>query len=204
MEKITEQQIAEGLGRGCTQAWAGLYDAYAGRIWQNVARLMGSDSPGVADVVQNTFLAAGRSGRGFDPRRGCLWAWLWGIARRQVALHYRNLGRSDQLSLARRWWALMDGRGGDWITGRVDAPEEVLASRELATLVRHALAQLPGEYQTLLMGKYMDGASAQQLAGMTDSSSSAVRSKLARARRAFRKEFLQIADWHVADNEVPR
>lgn len=167
---------SRGSGEGSTQAWAGLYDAYAGPV----------------------------GGEGFDPRRGCLWAWLWGIARRQVALHYRNLGRSDQLSLARRWWALLDGRGGDWITGRADAPEEVLASRELATLVRHALAQLPGEYQTLLMGKYMDGASAQQLAGMTDSSSSAVRSKLARARRAFRKEFLKIADWHVADNEVLR
>lgn len=82
MHKDRGREIAEGLQIGDRQAWLKLYEAYAESIWNNVARLMGFDSPAVADVVQETFLVAARSAKNFDHNRGSLWAWLWGIARR--------------------------------------------------------------------------------------------------------------------------
>ena len=87
MDKKTEQDIAKGLKKGCRRAWLQLYEVYAESIWRNVVRLIGNDSATVADVVQETFLAAARSARNFDPCRGTLWIWLWTIARRQIALH---------------------------------------------------------------------------------------------------------------------
>ena len=54
---------------------------------------------------------------------------------------------------------------------------------------RAALAQLPDDYHNRLTAKYCDGATVPQIAEADDSSTEAVRSKLARARRAFRQAF---------------
>jgi RNA polymerase sigma-70 factor (ECF subfamily) len=192
MDELTQYEIAEGLKCGSPQAWLSLHEAYARRLWREVARLTGVDSARVADIVQDTFLAAAQSAPGFDPRRGVLWAWLWGIARRQIALHCRKGGSSQDLQRAKRWWASLDGRRRDMLTGVGDAPPEQIASRELATLVRSALSALPADYQMLLAAKYMEGASTKQIACDAAMTPSAVDSKLARARRAFRRAFARV------------
>jgi RNA polymerase sigma-70 factor, ECF subfamily len=192
MDAEAQREVADGLRQGCREAWVRLYDAYAERLWRDVARLTGARADAVADVVQETFLAAARSARSFDPRRGSLWVWLWGIARKQAALRHREQRRFDAVDRARRWWHSLNGQKIDWTTGAAEAPAEVLAARELATLVRATLAELPDEYQLLLVAKYMDGRAAEQIAGDLASSPPAVRSKLARARQAFRRKFLKL------------
>jgi RNA polymerase sigma-70 factor (ECF subfamily) len=189
MDKNTEREIAQGLQRGDCQAWLQLYETYAEPVWRNISRLTGGDSTAVADIVQETFLAAARSARNFRPDRGTLWVWLWTIARRQVALYYRKQKPAIVLSLARQWWTSLDGKKSDWIDAKADMPPDILESQELAALVRLALSELPGDYQTLLLAKYVDNQPAAQIAGQMDCSEVAVRSKLARARKAFRKAF---------------
>ena len=51
-------------------AWHQLYDAYAEAVWRCVARRVGPHAAEVADIVQETFLAAARSARTFDPAQG--------------------------------------------------------------------------------------------------------------------------------------
>lgn len=191
MDKDTEREIAEGLQQGSRQAWLQLYEAYAELVWRNITRLAG-DSVAVADIVQETFLAAARSAQNFDPKRGSLWVWLWTIANRQLALYYRKQKPDALLAQAQHWWTALDGQKLDWIDVKADPPPDILQSRELATLVRAALSQLLPEYQTLLLAKYVDGQSAEQIAEQMDCSPTAVRSKLARARKAFRKAFKKI------------
>jgi RNA polymerase sigma-70 factor (ECF subfamily) len=203
MDTDTNSEIAQGLRQGSCDAWLRLYELYAEQLWRNVARLMYGDAVSVADVVQETFLVAARSARNFDPRRGSLWVWLWTIAQRQVALHYRKQQRPKSLlTQAQQWWNVLDGQKADWIDGHEKPPAEVLESRELATLVRHALAELPAEYQTLLMAKYVDGAAVETIAERINSSSVAVRSKLARARKAFRRVFARLTRYTPSGQEV--
>ena len=189
MDKNTEQEIARGLQQGNRQAWLQLYETYAEPVWKYISRLTGCDSTTVADIVQETFLAAARSARNFRPDRGTLWVWLWTIARRQVALYYRKQKPEILLSQARQWWTSLDGEKLDWIDAKADMPPDILESQELAVLVRLALSKLPGDYQTLLLAKYVDNQRAEKIAGQMDCSEVAVRSKLARARKAFRKAF---------------
>jgi RNA polymerase sigma-70 factor (ECF subfamily) len=177
------EQLARGLAAGSTAAWHQLYDAFSEAVWRCVARRVGPHAAEVADIVQETFLAAARSARTFDPARGSLWAWLSGIARRQAALHFRRKqtrpegGHSDELTN-------VTGR-----TGQQSEPAELLALAETAHSVRLVLRGLPVEYETLLVGKYMDGLSLEDLAASEDATIDAVSSKLARARRAFREAF---------------
>jgi RNA polymerase sigma-70 factor (ECF subfamily) len=189
MDKDTEREIVEGLQEGYGRAWVELYEAYAECLWDNVARLMGYDCPAVADVVQETFLAAARSAKNFDSRRGSLRIWLYGIARRQIALYYRKQHPKTILIRLKEWWASLDGEKIDWINAIEDAPPEVLEARELSALVRFALIKLPEEYQTLLLTKYVDGESVNEIAENLNCSTVAVTSKLARARKAFRMAF---------------
>jgi RNA polymerase sigma-70 factor (ECF subfamily) len=192
MDKNTEREIAKGLRQGNRQAWLQLYEAYAEEVWRNVSRLVGYDSAVVADIVQETFLAAARSARHFKPGRGSLWAWLWTIARRQAALYYRKQKPSTSLRQGQNWWCSLDGETSDWLDAKADMPPDVLQSKELAMLVRRALSELPSEYQALLLAKYVDNQPAERIAEQTDCSEGAVRSKLARARKAFRKAFKRI------------
>ena len=190
MDDQQERDVALGLRQGKVEAWRALYEAYAEQVWRAVARLLGPDSTDVADVVQETFLAAARSAAAYDPERGSLWMWLWGIARNRVALHYRSKGRFDRLRKAGDWLASCDGTVLRYLHGRESVlPEEALAAAELATLVRTTLTELPEDYGLLLTAKYLDGLAVEDIARQVRSTSAAVRSKLARARQAFREAF---------------
>ncbi len=187
MDEQQEREVARGLRAGEAGAWRALYDAYAARVWRAVARLMGPESADVADVVQETFLAAARSAAGYDPARGTLWVWLWGIARRHVAVHYRKEKRHDRLRSAGDWLAGRNGQALRSLQGEGNTPPELLAAAELATLVRATLTDLPVEYETLLTARYLDGVTVDDIASRERSTVVAVRSKLARARQAFRQ-----------------
>ena len=189
MDKKTECDIAKGLQHGDRQAWVKLYKTYSKRVWVNVARSLGSDSTAVADVVQEVFITAADSAKNFDPQRGSLWAWLWRLTKDQIALYYRKENRRNRLKQAQSWWISLNGEKADWIDSKVSAPPDVLESRELAIIVRHSLTKLPSDYQRLLLAKYVDGLATKEIAQEMNSSIIATRSKLARARKVFRKVF---------------
>src|SRR4051794_1385747 len=136
MDELQARDVVRGLQAGRPDAWRALYDAFAERVWRGVARLLGAGSADVADVVQETMLAAARSARTFDAAKGSLWLWLWGIARTQVALHYRKRQRHDRLKQAGDWWAASRGRLDRWIDGAEAAPRDLLEDAELALFVR--------------------------------------------------------------------
>jgi len=180
MDEHHEREVALGLREGRPDAWRALYDAFAERVWRAVARRLGPNAADVADVVQDTFLAAARSARTYDPERGPLWAWLWGIARVHVALHYRKVERREQVYLIRARRNACESNG---------QPGDPLEAAELALLVRATLVDLPADYEVLLSAKYFDGDSVDAIAARERSTPVAVRSKLARARQAFREAF---------------
>jgi RNA polymerase sigma-70 factor (ECF subfamily) len=193
---MDERELAQGLRQGRADAWRTLYDAYSERVWRTVTRLLGGSSTDVADVVQETFLAAARSARTYDPAKGALWFWLWGIARRQAALHFRRKGRQ------RRFQAEADGPAAllGWLEGRELAPPRVLASAELAGLVRATLEELSADHAFVLTAFYLDGTPAEEIARQERSTPVAVRSKLARARQAFRAAFSR----HLSESDLPQ
>jgi RNA polymerase sigma-70 factor (ECF subfamily) len=194
MDEQQDRLIAQGLRQGKTDAWQALYDAYAGEVWRCVARLLGAHAADVADVVQETMMAAARSAAAFDPERGSLWFWLWGIARRKAAHYFRDEERQHRLEKAGAWLAASNGRLLRWLDGQAPSPPEALATAELATLVRATLTELPQDYEMLLTAKYLEGDTVASIAVRERSSEVAVRSKLARARQAFRLAFGKYAD----------
>ncbi len=205
MDPQDERELTRGLGQGNPDAWRALYDAYAQSLWRVVARLMGPTSADVADVVQERrFSPPARSAKTHTiPRAsGSLWLlWICGIARRQVALHYRKQARHAQIKEAgcRLKTAGGNGEVASWIADRQAPPADVLASAELATLVRATLTTLSEDHGSLLAARYFDDVSVDEIADREQCSSTAIRSRLARARQAFREKFTRLTDGAIDD-----
>jgi RNA polymerase sigma-70 factor (ECF subfamily) len=198
MDFQDERQLALALGRGESIAWQALYDAHAARVWECVARRVGPSAAEVADIVQETMLAAARSAHTFDPDRGSLWSWLSGIARRQAALFYRRKQtRPTVNSPAKSHTDDGDAATIDWLESNEADPADWFAAAETADLVRQALAELPADYEILLTGKYFADLSQAQLAAENNCSEAALNSRLARARRAFREVFAGLCPQNV-------
>jgi RNA polymerase sigma-70 factor, ECF subfamily len=191
LDQQQERRLAQGLRDGATDAWQMLYDAYAERVWRSVARVLGPTCAEVGDVVQETMLAAARSARAFDPGRGSLWLWLSGIARNHALLHLRKQDRRQRLLKA----AACESNGQllRWLEGSEPSPPGALIAAEMAALVRATLIELPAEYALMLTARYLDGETVAEIAIRERASEVAVRSKLARARQAFRAAFGQHA-----------
>lgn len=187
MDDPEEHALAAGLRAGDPAAWRAVYDRYAPRVWRGVARLIGPRRAEIDDLTQETFLALARSARTYDPARGPLWPWVWGVARLQVALYLRKQARAERGEDARTWLAA--GTLTAWLEGRETLPADHAERAEAAELVRSVLRELPDDYGRLLSGKYCEGHSVAELAAQERCSAEAIRSKLARARDKFRALF---------------
>ncbi len=141
--------------------------------------MSGADSNTVGDIVQETFLAAARALDQFDPDRGTAWAWLAGIAHRQIALHWRRAGRER-----------IDPKGApvEEATVAGDATSQ-LRQMETIEAVRRTLVELPSQWASLLEGKYCDACSIAELVEQHGGTTEGVRSMLARARREFKRRY---------------
>ena len=154
-----------------------------------IARRMMPHTADIADVVQETFLAAAEGVSSYDSERGTLLNWLTGIAQRHIATYYRARRRQDRACQVAERLGAKSQQVIRWLGSGEPAPPAQLDRKELAALIRTALSRIRAEYEQLLEWKYLDGDKVEQIAARLNMSETAVRSKLARARRAFRCVF---------------
>jgi RNA polymerase sigma-70 factor, ECF subfamily len=203
MSDEEDRQIAAGLQAGKSEAWSALYEAYFDRVWRLSARMIGPDAAAVADVVQEAFLAAARSARSFYPAKGTLWLWLAGITRNHVGAHFRRRYREGRLLMGGDLQAVLAGQLAQRLRQGTPAPEAAPVSAEEAAHVRSTLAGLSDDHRSVLAARYCEEVPLEEIARLAESSITAVRSKLARARRAFREAFLgRRLPTAVGDGEV--
>jgi RNA polymerase sigma-70 factor, ECF subfamily len=203
MDEQREREIASGLRAGKSEAWHALYEEFAPLLWQSVARRLGPRHAEVADIVQETFMAAARGARHFDGSRGTLWMWLSGIARNNTALYFRKQ-KPHERSIPGPDGGVTAAQILPWLENKQSEPGAELESAELAEMVRTTLTALPRDYETLLVGKYIDEASIDELAVAEQSTPVAIRSKLARARQAFQKIFVKTSAYSSGSEERVR
>jgi RNA polymerase sigma-70 factor, ECF subfamily len=164
-------RIAEPTAR-TPDAFAALYDEHFPAIHNYVASRLGRD------VADDTFLIALRKRGGYDPAKGAVRPWLFGIATRLVAQHRRQE--------MRRYRALAKL-----------GPEEVADSHEnrvvnwvraegLQPRLAKALAALPRGQRDVLLLSAVSGLSHEEISEALQISYGTVGSRLSRARKKVR------------------
>jgi RNA polymerase sigma-70 factor (ECF subfamily) len=107
--------LLAGVASGDSRALRHLYERHAGWIAGRLRLKMPPHA--VEDVLQETFLAVWR-GAGRYGRSGDVGGWIWGIARRQMALWYRKRGQ-EPVGMVEEW--VPDTRDiSQEVTGRID------------------------------------------------------------------------------------
>lgn len=130
------------------------------------------DTSALDDVVQRTFMACVEHHEKFRGE-GSMRAWLLGIARNQLLMHYRGL---DAWARARdRFEALA-------VDDLVTSPSRVVAQREEQTLLLRALRRIPLESQLVLELFYWEGLDHAEVAQVLEVAVGTVKSRLHRAR----------------------
>jgi RNA polymerase sigma-70 factor (ECF subfamily) len=173
---------------GDRAAIARFYDAHVDGLYTFVFYRVGRDTTLAEDVVQETFALALARRADYDPARGSVGAWLTVLSRNVIRDHLRDHRRVDQ-------WDRIDATLAQTFAAMAERPlpGEVLERAETRDLVHMAIANLPAQYRSALTRKYVDGESLETLARELGISVDAMKSLLARARRAFRDTFATVS-----------
>lgn len=162
---------------GDEAAFTALYRRRQGGVYRFALRMSGSEAL-AEDVVQETFMVLMREGGGFDPARGSLAAYLYGIARNHVLRAFereRALVRFDEET-----------------DEAPEAPHENLVARpdplgdltrgEMVERLRLAVLALPPHYREALVLCELEEMSYAEAAAALGCAVGTVRSRLHRAR----------------------
>ncbi len=162
------------------KATADFVEKYADHVYLYIRSRLIPRIDLVDDLVQDVFLAAWENlatYRGDSP----LGSWLQGIARHKVENYYRaSLRAALPLDDA--------GEEAAEVAMGLDL-EEFLDRERLQQKAQTILATLPEAYSLVLMWRYWEQCSAQQMAVRTGKSEKAIERLLARAREMFREKW---------------
>jgi RNA polymerase sigma-70 factor (ECF subfamily) len=166
--------LAESLRQ--PERFGQIYDRHFPGIYRYIASRLGAGE--ADDLTAETFIDAFRRRASFDPARGAVRAWLFGIATRLVAQHRRAEARRYR-ALARTPAEPDPGGHDERVAARVSAQ----ARRK--PLMR-ALAGLSDDDRDVLLLIALGGLSYEEVAAALSIPPGTVASRLSRARRIVR------------------
>ena len=174
-----QSRLITALKRRDRSAWTSAVELHLGEVYGFVFHLVGGNRALAEDLNQEIWLEAMDGIDQCDATRGNFRNWLFGIARRRVALHFRR--------------SAMVGQGkslGDQAAELGDIstlPEDVLEHVEQRSAVRAAILVLPDDRREVLLGKYVEGLSVEKIATRMGRTAKAVESLLSRSRKQLRE-----------------
>jgi RNA polymerase sigma-70 factor (ECF subfamily) len=177
----TDTELLRQLRTGSACAFQSLYRRHQGQLYR-FALLRSGSSATAADVVQEVFMGLLTGSFHFDPLRGALPHFLFGVARKLILKIEHPRRREDS-------W-LEDEEQEDEEAGVDNARHEPLArmlSDEVAEQVRRAIALLPPHYRDAVILFELHELSYLEIAAICQVDIGTVRSRLSRGRAALAK-----------------
>ena len=170
----TDEELLRRMLAGDGEAFEKLYDRRQGGVYRFALRMSGS--PALAeDVTQDVFIALMRDGHQFDPARGTMAGYLYGMARHRVLRRlerersFVSLTEEEETPLGERFVA-------------DDDPLVEYAQQELAETVRQAVLALPAHYREVVVLCNLQELNYEQAAEVIGCPVGTIRSRLNRAR----------------------
>lgn len=199
-EHCSDEELLRLTGAGDADAFTALYRRRQAGIFRFALQMCGSE--GIAeDVTQEVFmtLVGGREGSQlFDPSRGTLASYLYGVARNQVL---------RRLEKERHFVALIDETTEDGSGAPMTAsgtliaahdPLADLARNELIETVRLAVLALPAHYREVVVLCELHEMSYAEAAMVLGCAVGTVRSRLHRARALLVEKLREVSHEEVA------
>ena len=145
----TDDELLMRMRSGDEQAFVALYRRRQAAIYRFALHMSGSGTV-AEDVTQEVFLALIREECGFDPERGTLSGYLFGIARKLVLRHMER-GRSEYFyALGIKVAGLDDPEPTAWALRKVEL--EYIRPARVGDLIRDGIPKLECWFYRLRSG----------------------------------------------------
>ncbi len=187
---------------GDDEAFTKLVEAYQGPVYNLAYRMLGTAAE-AEDAAQETFLRVYTRLDSYDPQRK-LSSWILSIASHHCVDRLRRR-RGNTVSMEE----IMSWR---WLPDEKPKPEERTLAQEKNTAIHRLLQDLPEQYRLAIVLRYWQDLSYEEMAEVTDSTVSAVKSRLHRARQMMAAKMAEAEaaeraglglERRVPDNAVP-
>jgi RNA polymerase sigma-70 factor (ECF subfamily) len=192
-----DTDLLRAMRGGAADAFAALYRRHQGPLYRFALLRCGSEAA-AADVVQEAFMGLLTGRFRFDPLRGPLQAFLFGVARNLILKLEEGRRRHVALpSLDAAQDGAQDGDEDAELEMPLDdgGPLARLLDSEAAEQVRRALAHLAPHYRDVVILYEMHELSYAEIADICQVDIGTVRSRLSRGRAALAK---RLAGWRAA------
>ena len=157
-----------------------LYEIYFDRLYSLVFNQVDRNRDIAEDIVQETFLAALKSAKGFRGQSS-IYTWLCSIAYHKIADHYRRQSRERKHMVSGIDVDMMDVADNP---SNKSHPESSIESAEMRQVVNQALGKLPFDYRQVLILKYVEEMSVLEISQIMKRSPKAIEGLLTRSRKA--------------------
>lgn len=179
-----DRQLAGKVLNGDRRSLRTLFDRHYGPVYRYCLRHVPR-----ADAEEIATETLRHAIRRIETYRGdaALSTWINRVARSQLSAHFKRTNRhSSVVSIDQneQLRAQVEAMAAD-----LNSPEQAQASADRQALVHYLLDALPGDYGDILEWKYIEGLSVSEIAGKLSTTTLAIQSRLARARRAFKDHF---------------
>jgi len=167
----SDEYLARQAQAGDKEAFLALYNRYLNKVYNRVKSKVPSED--VDDVTQDIFIAVTRSLAHFE-QRSRFNTWLYTIVNRQIADFYRKRSRKNE-----------------HLSQGLEHTEQIASAfqhddADDRMLIQEALNKIPEHYQDIILYRFADGLTFQEIAEQRGQSLEAVKSLYRRAIQAIR------------------
>jgi len=177
-----EQAWAKAAQRGDQAAFMNIVDAYQRPVYNLCYRML-SDAVEAEDAAQETFLRAYTKLKSYQPGRKFS-AWLFSIASHYCIDRLRQR-RHQTIS----WDELPPWRG---VPAKEPEPEDATLAHEAARMLHTVLDDLAPDYRAAVVLRYWHEMSYEEIAEALNTSVSAIKSRLFRAKQMLGQQLQMI------------
>jgi RNA polymerase sigma-70 factor, ECF subfamily len=175
----TDQELVALLKKGDQQAFADLVERYQRAVFNLTYRMLG-EAGEAEDAAQEAFFRAYQHIERYDADRPFK-TWLLSIASNYCI---------DKIRKRRLTWLSLDEPlpPHPALNSKNPGPEEAITGNERDAAVHQLLNQLPVDYRAAVILRYWYDMSYAEIAEMLDTTESAIKSRLFRARQTLAEE----------------
>ena len=170
-----DQELLRQLAKGDEAAFLTLYERYQGPLYRFVLHMSGNTAT-AEEVAQEVFMLLMKKPKGYEPEKGSLAGYLFGIAR-NLARRGMQRSRLDQAIEDESF----DHESHPALASDVDLLAE-LSNAELIESLRRAVLALPEQYREVVALCELEEMSYADAAAALECSPGTVASRLHRAR----------------------
>jgi RNA polymerase sigma-70 factor (ECF subfamily) len=193
----TETFSLEALRGGDKAEFARMVETYSGTIYRLALKML-NNSQDAEDILQETFIKAFRSLKGFDGRSS-LSTWLYRIATNEALMHLRKK-RPDTISIDQPVETDEGEQEPRQIVDWCCIPEDELMTAESRVYLDKAIDSLPETLKVVFLLRDIEELSTQEVSEVLGLSETAIKTRLSRARMRLREELSAYYSDHLEKN----